>query len=174
MGFSSLMNLFFAITVLWGGILFLPSLSWAASLFAKQDGVKVTTEKSPTSKVLTTLNLGEAVTVLSIEGRLAKVKTKNGKTGWVFKFRLSSNKPSTRSGSSLSGLTGRKLAARESRAGGSIRGLKESTEQYANAKQIKQEHRDAVDQMEAFSIPPNELMQFKKAGHLGEFSGGAQ
>ena len=57
MGFSSLMNLFFAITVLWGGILCLPSLSWAASLFAKQDGVKVTSEKSPNSKVLTTLNL---------------------------------------------------------------------------------------------------------------------
>jgi len=172
--FSFLMNLFFAITVLWGGILCLSSLSWAASLFAKQDGVKVTAEKSPTSKVLTTLNLGDAVTVLSIEGRLAKVKTTKGKTGWVFKFRLSSNKPSARSGSGLSGLTGRKLAARESRAGGSIRGLKESTEQYANAKQIKQEHRDAVDQMEAFSIPTDELMQFKKAGHLGEFSGGVQ
>jgi hypothetical protein len=31
-----------------------------------------------------------------------------------------------------------------------------------------------VDRMEAFSIPPDELMQFKKAGNLGEFSGGAQ
>ena len=71
MGFSFLMNLFFALIFLWGGILCLPSLSWAASLFAKQDGVKVTAEKSPTSKVLTTLNLGDAVTVLSVEGRLA-------------------------------------------------------------------------------------------------------
>ena len=152
----------------------LPSLSWAASLFAKQDGVKVTAEKSPTSKVLTTLNLGDAVTVLSVEGRLAKVKTIKGKTGWVFKFRLSTDKPSTRSGSGLSGLTGRKFAARESRAGGSIRGLKESTEQYAKTRHIKQEHQDAVDRMEAFLISPNELMEFKKAGNLGEFSGGVQ
>jgi uncharacterized protein YgiM (DUF1202 family) len=143
-------------------------------LFAKQDGVKVTAEKSPTSKVLDTLNLGDAVTVLSVEGRLAKVKTTKGKTGWVFKFRLSSNKPSTRSGSGLSGLTGRKLAARESRAGGSIRGLKESTEQYAKSKQISQEHRDAVDRMEAFSLAPDDLMEFKQSGHLGEFSGGVQ
>jgi uncharacterized protein YgiM (DUF1202 family) len=152
----------------------LPSTNWAAILYAKQDNVKVTTEKSPTSTVIATLSLGDEVTVLAEEGRLAKVKVASGKTGWVFKFRLSTDKPSTRSGSGLSGLTGRKLAARESRAGGSIRGLKESTEQYANTKQISQEHRDAVDRMEAFSLAPDELMQFKKSGNLGEFSGGAQ
>lgn len=154
----------------------LPSSNWAATLYAKQDNVKVTTEKSPTSAVIATLSLGDAVTVLSEEGRLAKVKTAKGKTGWVFKFRLTEDKPSSGGGGlGLSGLTGRKtIAARESRAGGSIRGLKESTEQYAKAKNIKQENRDAVDRMEAFSIPPDELMQFKKAGNLGEFSGGAQ
>jgi len=155
--------------------LVLPSLSWAATLYAKQDGVKVTAEKSPTSAVVTTLALGDPVTVLSESGRLAKVKTSSGKTGWVFTFRLSSTQPSATSGSGLSGLTGRRqIAARESRAGGSIRGLKESTEQYAKDKQIKQEHRDAVDRMEAFSVTTNEFTQFKKAGKLGEFSGGAQ
>lgn len=153
-----------------------PSPNWAATLYAKQDEVKVTAEKSPTSAVIATLALGEAVTLLAEEGRLAKVKVASGKTGWVFKFRLAEDKPSSGGGGlDLSGLTGRKtIAARESRAGGSIRGLKESTEHYAKTKQIKQEYRDAVDRMETFSIPPDELMQFKKAGHLGEFSGGAQ
>lgn len=153
----------------------LPSSNWAATLYAKQDDVKVNAEKSPTSAVIATLALGDAVTVLAEEGRLAKVKTTTGKTGWVFKFRLAEEKPASGSSSGLSGLTGKRtIAARESRAGGSIRGLKESTEQYAKDKQIKQEHRDAVDRMEAFSIAPDELMQFKKAGNLGEFSGGAQ
>lgn len=173
--YSSIMHLHWVIIVLCGGIFFLPSISWAATLYAKQDGVKITTEKSPTSKVVTKLKLGESVTVLSKAGRLAKVKTAKGKTGWVFTFRLSATKPKGKSGSGLSGLTGRrKIAARESRAGGSIRGLKESTEQYAKDKKIKQEHRDAVDRMEAFSVTANELMKFKKAGNLGEFSGGAQ
>jgi len=154
----------------------LPSTNWAATFYAKQDGVKVNAEKSPASAVIATLALGDAVTVLAEEGRLAKVKTATGKTGWVFKFRLTEDKPSTSGGGlGLSGLTGRKtIAARESRAGGSIRGLKESTEQYAKDKQIKQEHRDAVDRMEAFSLTPDDLMEFKKSGHLGEFSGGAQ
>jgi uncharacterized protein YgiM (DUF1202 family) len=165
----------FGIVLLTVAAWMLPSTNWAATLYAKQDDVKVNAEKSPTSAVIATLALGDAVTVLGEEGRLAKVKTATGKTGWVFKFRLSEEKPSSGGGLGLSGLTGRKtIAARESRAGGSIRGLKESTEQYAKAKNIKQEHRDAVDRMEAFSLPPDELMQFKKAGNLGEFSGGAQ
>lgn len=152
-----------------------PSLAWAASLFAKQDGVNVTADKVPTSAVVETLNLGDEVRVLSEEGRLVKVKTAAGKTGWVFKFRLTEEKPSTGGGFGLSGLTGKTtIATREARAGGSIRGLKESTEQYAKTKEIQQEHRDAVDRMTAYSISPEELMQFKKTGNLGEFSGGAQ
>ncbi len=174
-GGSSFANLGFAMMALWLGILLLPSPSLAATQYAKQDGVKVTAEKSPTSTLVETLKLGDAVSILSEEGRLAKVKTATGKTGWVFKFRLTEDQPSAGGGGGLSGLTGRKtIAARESRAGGSIRGLKESTEQYAKDKQIKQEHRDAVDRMEAFSLSPDELMRFKKAGNLGEFSGGTQ
>ena len=165
----------FGIALLTVAAWMLPSTNWAATFYAKQDGVKVNAEKSPASAVIATLALGDAVTVLAEEGRLAKVKTATGKTGWVFTFRLSSTKPSAKSVSGLSGLTGRRqIAARESRAGGSIRGLKESTEQYAKDKQIKQEHRDAVDRMEAFSVTTNDFTQFKKAGKLGEFSGGAQ
>ncbi len=175
LGGSSFAGLGFAMAALWLGILLLPSPSLAATQYAKQDGVKVTAEKSPTSTVVDTLKLGDAVSILSEEGRLAKVKTASGKTGWVFKFRLTEDKPSSGGGGSLSGLTGRKtIAARESRAGGSIRGLKESTERYAKDKQIKQEHRDAVDRMEAFALTQEEFMQFKKAGNLGEFSGGVQ
>ena len=153
----------------------LPMVGWAATFYAKQDKVKVTAKPSPTSTVIATLSLGEAVTVLAEKGRLVKVKTAKKKVGWVFKFRLASKKPSARSGSRLSGLTGRRtVAARESRAGGSIRGLKESTQEYAKRKQIKPEHQQAVDKMEAFALSPEELTQFKKDGQLGEFAGGIQ
>jgi uncharacterized protein YgiM (DUF1202 family) len=165
----------FYLALLGGLITIWPSLAWASSLFAKQDGINVTADKVPTSAVVATLKLGEEVTVLSEEGRLVNVKTAAGKTGWVFKFRLTEEKPSTGGGLGLSGLTGQTtIAAREARAGGSIRGLKESTEQYAKTKDIQQEHRDAVDRMTAYSISAEELMQFKKTGNLGEFLGGAQ
>ncbi len=157
------------------GLCLLPMVSWAATLYAKQEKVKVTAKPSPTSTVIATLRLGEAVTVLAEKGRSVKVKTAKKKVGWVFKFRLASKKPNTRSGSRLFGLTGRRtIAARESRAGGSIRGLKESTQEYAKRKQIKPEHQQAVDKMEAFVLSPEELTQFKRNGQLGEFAGGIQ
>ena len=153
----------------------LPMAGWAATLYAKQEKVKVTAKPSPTSALIATLRLGEAVTVLAEKGRSVKVKTAKKKVGWVFKFRLASEKPSGRGGSRLSGLTGRRtIAARESRAGGSIRGLKESTQAYAKQKQIKPEHQKAVDKMEAFVLSPEELTQFKRNGQLGEFVGGIQ
>lgn len=157
------------------GLCLLPMVSWAATLYAKQEKVKVTAKPSPTSTVIATLRLGEAVTVLAEKGRSVKVKTAKKKVGWVFKFRLASKKPNTRSGSRLFGLTGRRtIAARESRAGGSIRGLKESTQEYAKRKQIKPEHQEAVDKMEAFVLSPETLTQFQRNGQLGEFAGGIQ
>ena len=153
----------------------IPQTSLATTYYAKKNGVKITAEKSPTSAIIATLQLGDAVTVLAEKGRLLKVKTANKKVGWVFKFRLAKEKPASRSGSRLSGLTGRRrIAARESRAGGSIRGLKEATEQYAKQKHIKPEYQQAVDKMEEFVIGPEEFEQFKKNGHLGEFAGGVQ
>ena len=128
------------------GLLFSFSIEsvMAETMYAKKDQVKVTVKKSPTSKVVSTLGLGEKVEVLKKEKRQYQVKLKNGKTGWVFKFKLSGTKPkSTRRGSSaLSGLTGKNVVvAKEARAGGSIRGLKESTEEYAQRKQISPAHR---------------------------------
>ena len=164
-----------AIGLLTFALCLLPMAGWAATLYAKQEKVKVTAKPSPTSALIATLKLGEAVTVLSEKGRSVKVKTAKKKVGWVFKFRLASKKPNARSGSRLSGLTGRRtIAARESRAGGSIRGLKESTQAYAKQKQIKPEHQKAVDKMEAFVLSPEELTAFKRNGQLGEFAGGIQ
>ena len=164
-----------AVTFLLFSIMGLPSYSWAGTLYAKQDGVKVTAEKSANSTLVETLNLGDAVTVLNEEGRVAQVKTTKGKNGWVFKFRLTEDKPASGGGSGLSSLVGRNtIAARESQAGGSIRGLKESTQKYAKDKQISQKYRDAVDRMEAFTLATDDLMEFKKSGRLGEFSGDAQ
>ena len=148
----------------------------AETMYAKKDSVKVTVKKSPTSQVVSTLALGEEVEVLKKEKRQYYVKLENGKTGWVFKFKLSGTKPKSGRGSSaLSGLTGKNVVvAKEARAGGSIRGLKESTEEYAKRKQISPAHQQAVDKMEQFQVSPNDLLQFQKEGGVGEFSGGEQ
>ncbi|MDT7042284.1 SH3 domain-containing protein [Candidatus Nitronereus thalassa] len=154
----------------------LPSLSQAETMYAKKSGVKVTAEKSPTSKVVGTLGVGDQVQVVKKDGRQYQVKLPNGQSGWVFKFKLSDDKPAGKSsGSSLSGLTGKTtIAARESRSGGSIRGLKETTEQYAQGKNIDPAHRRSVDAMVAFGVSDAELAEFQRAGSVGDYSGGGQ
>ena len=164
--------------LIYGGLMlgFFAATASAETMYAKKNSVKVTAEKSPTSTVVTTLHLGDQVEVLKKSGRQYQVKLSSGKTGWVFKFKLSKEKPSgKRGGSSLSGLTGKNVVvAQEARAGGSIRGLKETTERYAERKQISPAHRRSVDKMEQLVISDEELAQFQKAGGVGEYVGGAE
>lgn len=158
-------------------ILLLGSLCHAATMYAKRDGTKVTSQPSPTSGVVGHLNTGDAVQVLKKDGRKLQVKLPNGKVGWVFEFKLTDDKPSKSSGGSsvLSGLTGKStIAAREARAGGSIRGLKETTANYAKGKHIDPAFQRAVDDMEARVVTREELLAFQREGGIGEFSGGAQ
>lgn len=59
-----------------------PSL-WAAPVAAKKDGVAVTTEAKKDSAVLLELKKGEVLEAGDREGMFWKVKTKDGKAGFV-------------------------------------------------------------------------------------------
>ena len=155
----------------WGGVV------QAETLYAKKPAIKVTAEKSAMSTAVATLAMGDAVEVLEKSGRTYRVKLSNGKTGWVFKFTLSADKPSGggRKGGLFAGLSGgSSISAREARSGGSIRGLKKTSEEYVKTKNIDPSHMQSVEKMEQRTIPPKRLRQFKQRGKLGEFSGGGQ
>ena len=147
----------------------------AETMWAKKDRVKVTAEKSPTSSVVGYPE-GRRSGSSRPEKRKAlyKVKLRNGKSGWVFKFKLSDTQPEQATGGSgLSGLAGdNTVVAQEARSGGSIRGLKETSEQYADKKSISQADRRSVEKMEQRTVTDDELNQFKKDGQIGEYAGG--
>lgn len=148
---------------------------FAETMWTKKDRVKVTAEKSPTSTVVAILRMGDRVQVTEKSGRQYKIELSSGKTGWVFKFNLTETQPEEKTGSSgLSGLAGdNTVVAQEARTGGSIRGLKETSEQYADKKHISQADRRSVEKMEQRKVTDSELDQFKKEGHIGEYAGGA-
>jgi len=156
-----------------GLALLVPGLVSAQTMYVSKDTVKVTEEKSPMSAVVETLRLGDQVRVLEKSDRHYKIQARSGKTGWVFKFKLSDQKVEGESGGDiLSGLTGEtRIAAREARSGGSIRGLKETSEQYAATKHIDPASRDAVQRMEDRAISREDLLKFQQEGSVGEFSG---
>ena len=148
---------------------------FAETMYAKKDQVNVTADMSPTSTVVATLRLGDPVEVIEKSGRQYKVKLRTGKSGWVFKFKLDDKPPDVKKGDSgLSGLGGDNVVvAKEARAGSSIRGLKETTEQYAEKKQISPTDRRSVERMEQRTVTSTELDQFKREGRIGEYAGGA-
>lgn len=164
-----------AATVMLGVMVLLgPGVASAQTMYAKQDRVKVTEDKSPMSRVVETLRLGDRVRVLEKSGRHYKVRGPSGKSGWVFKFRLSDTEiRSGGGGDALSALTGEsRIAAREARTGGSIRGLKEVSERYAERKHLDPASRHAVQRMEDRTISRERLLEFQREGSVGEFAGG--
>ncbi len=156
-------------------LVLVPGHLMAQTMYARKDKVKVTEQKSPMSRVVETLRLGDQVSVLEKSGRHLKVRVPSGKTGWVFKFKLSDQQigGGGGGGDALSALTGEsRVAAREAGTGGSIRGLKETSERYATTKQVDPASRDAVQRMEDRVISRDDLLKFQRKGSVGEFSGG--
>ncbi|MCP9452722.1 MAG: SH3 domain-containing protein [Nitrospira sp.] len=148
-----------------------PSFLFAQTMYVSREEVKLTEEKSPTSKVVETLRRGAQVRVIEKSDRHFKVQAPSGKTGWVFKFTLSDQKVSGGSGDLLSAVTGdTRIAAREASSGGSIRGLKETSERYATTKHVDQAAKEAVQRMEDRVISREELLKFQREGSVGEFS----
>jgi len=144
----------------------------AETFYAKKKGVKVTGKKSPLSRVVATLQKGDAVELLKKGGRHYRVRLKNGREGWVFKFKLSKKKPAVQRGSGdiLAGLTGESsVTVKEARSAGSIRGLKKVSKNYASLKRIDKVHVESVERMEKYKIDQNQLTKFKRSGRLGEF-----
>lgn len=153
-------------------LLLIPAHLSAQTMYVGKDDVKLTEDKSPMSRVVEALRLGDPVRVLEKSDRHYKIQAPSGKTGWVFKFKLSDQKVGGGGGDILSSLTGdSRIAAREASAGGSIRGLKETSERYAATKHVDPASRNAVQSMEDRTISREDLLKFQREGSVGEFSG---
>lgn len=147
-----------------------PSLAFADTWYVKSSGTKMNAEESSSSKVISVLSSGAAVNVQSKGKRFYKVSA-GGKTGYIFKFKLTQTKPGGGGGGGLDSLVGgQKMAASESSSGSSIRGLSPISEDYAKDKGIKSENVAAVRQMEGFGVSRTAVDQFLKEGELGEYA----
>jgi len=156
--------------ILLAGIwLFTNSVS-AETVYVKRSGTKLQATSSAKSKVLKKLGQGTALEVASKKGKFYEVTEPGGKKGWVFKFKLTSKKPSG-GGSGLSSIVGeRKVADSGSASGSSIRGLSPVSEEHAKKKGISQSDINAVKQMESVQISSSAVDQFLSGRKLGEYA----
>src|SRR5437764_15444238 len=144
------------------GILVAALVGFAAVAAAEQvvvhQEVDVKTEKNPLADPVETVTTNTQLQVLSREGGWIRVKTPNGKEGYVSQDDLASN-------TDVSGLSGNSdVRGMSSAAAG--RGLTEDTEKYAGQKRFST---TGVNTMIKWgnAVSSKELRDFAKAGNVG-------
>ena len=124
-----------ALAVLFAGSFLFANSVIAETVYVKRSGTKLQATGSAKSKILKRLAQGTALEVASKKGKFYQVTEPGGKKGWVFKFKLTSKKPSSSGGGALEGIVGkRKVADSGSASGSNIRGLSNVSEEHAQKK----------------------------------------
>lgn len=164
-------NFLSALVLFVAGNFLLANSVMAETVYVKKSGTKLQQSASARSRVLKKLSRGTALEVAAKKGKFYQVTAPGGKKGWVFRFKLTSTKPSTEGGGALEGLVGtRKASDSGGTSGSSIRGLSKVSEEHAESKGISQSDIDAVKKMEALLISSGEIDQFLAGRKLGEYA----
>ena len=166
-------------------IMTLVLLSLAVLAFADAEKVWVTSEdatlqseRSTSSETVATLKRGTQLSVSAFENRWYKVTAPDGKTGWIFRGKVSTEPPTdiaSDSGSGgigglLGGLTGSSIEADAADSSRSIRGLSPEAQEYANQTGTPAESRAALDMVLSLTMDKSDIDLFLKEGKIGEYA----
>jgi hypothetical protein len=140
------------------------------TLWIKTANTVIKSSNSASSPKVATLKKGTPVVVLSEKGKWQKVRLPDGKTGWVFRFKLTDEKPEGDWDlfESMGDLF-EKPTVEEASTSASIRGLSKISENHALRQKTKPEHIQSVKEMEKFPLSQQEINRFLKEGKLGEY-----
>ena len=154
-------------------LIFSPALAqekvWVSSAKAK-----IQAEKSASSDVVSTPAVGTELKVVAFEDRWYRVRTPDGKEGWIYRGRVS-REPVARekgddAGNLLSALGGSQIKANEADTARSIRGLSKETETYAKNMGTPEKYQTALDGVLAMKVTDAELQNFLRNGKIGEYA----
>ncbi len=144
----------------------------AETLYVSATGAKLKSDKSASSDTVAELAVGTVLTVKSYENRWYNVATEDGKKGWIYRGKVSEDKPeSESSGGGLFGDMGSSsIQASASDTSRSMRGLSPEAKAYADQKGTPEEQQKALDDMLSIQIQQNEIETFMKNGDIGEYA----
>ncbi len=158
-------------TLLWVLVLGV-TVAAAETLYVQGRSAVLRDGKTSLDPVVTRLQHGQDLTLLKKEGDWLEVRTEGGKTGWIYRTKVTSTKPEG-GGNSLLEAMGKSLREGEASAvtaSAGARGLDKTSKAYADRVGITQQHRDEVDRMTGYQIPDQEIEQFLREGRLGEYA----
>ncbi len=157
------------IALITGSLLLIAVGAWARTVYVNTRYAKVRESQASTAAQVGKVDFGDGLTVVTDQGGFLQVSVPNGKVGWIAKMWVSDTAPSK------DGLA--EKAGQSVRAGGTVtytagaRGLTDEAKTYASSKSMG-DAAAAVEKMEKFQVTDEDLEQFMRAAHLGDFRGG--
>jgi uncharacterized protein YgiM (DUF1202 family) len=149
-----------------------------ATLYVSSDTAELKSESSSSSDTLAELPRGAVLSELATEGRWVKVTTEDGRTGWIYRGKVSDEEPEMEdtgddgagAGSLLGGLSGSDINADAADSSRSIRGLSPEAKEYAQATGSPQKSQDALDSVISRTVKDDAIDGFLKQGKIGEYA----
>jgi len=151
----------------------LAGAAWAAKyVWVASQGATLKKEPTASSEVSSKLALNQRLSVLERSGRWYRVRTDNGRSGWVYRGRITGARPkkTTSSGTKLFGDMSSDVRADRATTDRAIRGLNPQTAQYARSTGTPEQYRKALDNVLDRSITQKEVEAFLKRGKVGEYA----
>lgn len=163
------------------GILCLLLCFAAAAVYAEEkrwvtsDGTTLKVEASTAAENVADLPVGTELSILEDAGRWLRVKSTNGKEGWVYAGRVSDTQPTAEVGGSDGGVFGESMQKSQintakADSARSIRGLSPEVSQYAKQRGTPEVFKKELDKVLARSVKPSELKAFLREGKIGEYA----
>jgi len=146
--------------------------SWAIaqqSVWVSSSGTSLNAEASAFSKKLAPVEKGAKLTVLEEQGKWYRVSTEKGDYGWIYRGKVSDQKPEEESGGLFGALDGG-ITADTADTSRSIRGLSPEAEEYAKATGAPEENKKALDAVLEIKISDKEIAEFLKKEKIGEYA----
>ena len=150
----------------------------ATTLYVTSDGAELKSAAASASETIAELKRGTELTLVAQEGRWYQVSAPGNQTGWIYRGRVSEDKPEMEDldsgggglGGLLGGLTGSDISADAADSSRSIRGLSPEAREYAKSTGTPQETQDALDFVTSLAVTENDIDQFLKQGNIGEYA----
>lgn len=162
-----------------GGALLLLALCAGQALGAEKrwvvsEGTTLKAEQSVGAANLADLPVGAELTLMEEAGRWLKVRSAEGKQGWVYAGRVSDTAPvaEVSGGGDLLGGTMQKSQINTAKADSarSIRGLSPETAQYAKQRGTPESLKQELNKILARKVSDKEVKAFLKEGKIGEYA----
>ena len=153
-----------------------PAVGAQKKVWVSTTSAQLKAEKTVSSATIARLPIGTELKVHALKNRWYQVSAPDGKNGWIYRGKVSSEPPKKEGGGQnplgtlIGGLTGSNIRADASDTSRSMRGLSPEAEAYANRTGTPEQYKKALDTVLSTKTGAEEIEQFLKAGKIGEYA----